>query len=90
MDDSSGAVVGNVSVYTTDHGGHSAEFYAERLCARLINVSKTAPEPIKAQALYYKDAMHLLILETLKSAMASERSTVMAEIQRNSWQVVKR
>lgn len=85
-----GAVVGNVSVYTTDHGGHSAEFYAEKLVKRLINVSKDAPEPIRAQALHYQHVMHVLVLETLKAAMASERSTVLAELNRSSFSLVKK
>lgn len=78
-----GLQVGKVDVFTSNHGGHPAEFYAEKLVNRLISVSDTAPEPIKAQALHYKDSMHKLILETIRSAMASERSTVMAEINRS-------
>lgn len=82
MDSQVGITVGNVSVVTTSNGGHKAEFYAERLLSRLISVSENAPEPIKAQALVYRDQMHKVILETIKSAMASERSTIMAEIKR--------
>ena len=73
-------LVGKFEVYTSNNGGHPAEFYAEKLCNRIITVADTAPEPIRAQALHYRDTMYLLILETIKSAMASERSTVMAEI----------
>lgn len=80
--DGFGASAGTVSVFTTNNCGHSADFYADRLINRLIKVSDTAPEPIKAQALNYRDAMHIIILETIKAAMASERSTVMAELNR--------
>ena len=72
--------VGKFEVFTTNNTGHSAEFYAEKLCNRIISVSETAPEPIKLQALYYRETMHTLILETIKAAMASARTTVMAEI----------
>lgn len=88
--DTTGAIVGSVSVHTSSHGGHSAEFHAERLVKRLINVSKDAPEPIRAQALHYQHIMHVLVLEALKAAMASERSTVLAELNRSSFSLVKK
>lgn len=75
--------VGKFEVHTTTNGGHPAEFYADRLVNRLISVSANAPEPIKAQALLFRDSMYTLTLETIRTAMASERSTVMAEINRS-------
>jgi hypothetical protein len=65
--------VGNVTVVTTSGGGPSPEYFAERIMAHLIFVGDNAPEPIKAQALAYRDNMHAVILEGIKRAIASDR-----------------
>lgn len=75
-----GTKVGNVFVHTADNGGHPPEFYAERLVERLISISDNAPEPIKAQALQFKNSMYLLILDTLNRSAASERSRLAHEL----------
>lgn len=66
--------VGDYLVATTSNGGHSAEFYAETLVNKIIFVSQNAPEPIKAQALIYKDSLYKVVLDTIQRALASERS----------------
>jgi hypothetical protein len=66
--------VGGVTVVTTTSGGHTPEFFAERIVARLIAVSETAPEPIKAQALAYRDSMHAIVLDGIKRAIQSDRA----------------
>ena len=66
--------VGNVMVATTVDGGHPPEFFAERIVARLMSVSETAPEPIKAQALAFRDQMHAIVLDGIKRAIASDRA----------------
>lgn len=76
----SSMAVGSVAVHTADNGGHSPEFYAERLVERLISISEAAPEPIKAQALMFKDSMYLLILDALKRSAVSERSSIAHEL----------
>lgn len=88
--DQSGAVVGSVSVYTSSNGGHTAEFYTQRLLDRLIHIADTAPEQIKEQARHYRATMEILILQTIKSAMASERSTVLAEQRRGGFHLTNK
>jgi hypothetical protein len=75
---STGASMGQVGVATTSGGGHSLEFFAERIVARLISVSETAPEPIKAQALHYRDQMLVIVLDGLRRAQASDRAYLFA------------
>lgn len=69
-----GMMIGPVRVETSQHGGHSLEFYADTLTDRIITVSSMAPEPIKAQALQYKDSLRGLILDTLKRVVISDRN----------------
>lgn len=66
--------VGQVKVYTTQNGGHPPEFFAERIMAKLFAVSNTAPEPIRAQALAFQEAIHSVILDGIKRAIASDRA----------------
>lgn len=66
--------VGTVSVVTTSNGGHPPEFFAQRIVDRLIQISDTAPEPIKAQALAYRESMLAVVLDGVKRAIASDRA----------------
>jgi len=70
----SGSSVGNVMVATTSNGGHSPEFFAESIVRRLIIVGDQAPEPIRAQAYAYRDAMQAIVLDGIRRAIASDRA----------------
>ena len=72
--DSAGAEVGLVTVTTSQDGGHSLEYFAELIVRRLIYVGDGAPEPIKAQALAYQDALYAVVLDGLQRAIASDRA----------------
>jgi hypothetical protein len=72
--DPTGSGVGNVMVATTSNGGHPPEFFAERIVERLIKVGDHAPEPIKAQAYAYRDAMMVIVLDGIRQALASDRA----------------
>jgi hypothetical protein len=66
--------VGSVTVFTTTGGGHPPEFFAERIVDRLIAVAETAPEPIKAQALAFRESMFAIVLDGVNRAIASDRA----------------
>lgn len=68
-----GSSVGNVTVVTTANGGHPPEFFAERIVDRLIFVGENAPEPIKAQALAYRERMLAIVLIGIKTAIEHDR-----------------
>jgi hypothetical protein len=69
----SDAAVGNVRVVTTSNGGLPPEHFAERIVERLIFIGDELPEPIKAQALAYRDSIHAIVLDGIKRAIASDR-----------------
>jgi len=73
---------GTVGVVTTNNGGHSPEFYADRIVDRLIYVSDNAPEPIKAQALAYRESMRAIVLDGIKRAILSDRATQLHRLER--------
>jgi len=74
------ATVGNVSVHTTRNRGHSAEELTDMALDKIIYVGGNMPDPIKAQALAYKDGLRDILLFYMRQAMLSERVTMRAEL----------
>jgi hypothetical protein len=62
-----GIAVGKVDVVTSNHGGHSPEVFAKMTVDKLMEIADTAPEPIKAQALAFRDQIVWVVLEGIKS-----------------------
>ena len=70
------ANVFKVDVATTTSGGHPPEFWARRCVERLIQISNSAPDPIREQARAFQRGMEEVILTHLKCAIQSDRTTV--------------
>ena len=47
---------------------------------KIMRVGDTAPEPIKAQALAYRDNLRTILIFYMRQAMLSERVTVRGEL----------
>lgn len=75
-----GASIGQVTVATSSNGGHSPEFWAERVIARLISVSETAPPEIRDQAIAYRETLLQTVLAGMKRACLSDRTTVIVAL----------
>ena len=75
-----GTDVGNVMVHTTQNRGHSAEELTEMALDKIIFVGKEAPEPLREQALAYRDNIRSVLLFYMRQAMLSERTTMAAEM----------
>lgn len=71
-----GALLGSLEVVTTVNGGHKPEFWAERACAKIMDIADTAPMPIREQAIAFKQRMEQVILYYMRQAIASDRTTV--------------
>ena len=69
-----------VSVQAEINRGHSVEFYADRICGKLLHVSDTAPVEIRAQALAYQERIRDVVLDGLQRAVMSDRTTVAARL----------
>jgi hypothetical protein len=66
--------VGSVTVVTSSNGGHSPEYFAERIVSRLIVIGDNAPQPIRDQALAFREQMLVIVLEGIRRAIASDRA----------------
>jgi hypothetical protein len=65
-----------VGVETSDNGGHSPEFWAKRAADRIVQVAENAHPAIREQALAYKAAIEVVVLEHINRAIKCDRSTV--------------
>lgn len=74
--DPGAAATMRVDVATTNDGGHPPEFWSRRCVERLIQISDTAPAPIREQALAFRDHMEHVVLIHTKRAIQSDRTTV--------------
>ena len=68
--------VGDLGVKTTHGRGHTAEEVAEMATNKLISVSDTAPEPIKAQAHAFKNSCHFIIAYYMREAIKNHMCTI--------------
>lgn len=72
--------LGNVSVLTSDHGGHSVDEISELLLRRIISVAETAPPAIRAQAVEFQDSLRALIRHYMAEAVRSDRLTMTTKL----------
>tara|TARA_R100001163_G_scaffold64312_1_gene58248 strand:+ start:2254 stop:2541 length:288 start_codon:yes stop_codon:yes gene_type:complete len=77
------AQVGNVNVSTSNEGGLTDEQISELALEKICKVSETAPEPIKQQALAYKDNLKQILLYYVKLAKKEERATIVNILDKN-------
>jgi hypothetical protein len=68
--------LGKVMVSTTDNKGHDPEFWAERATQKICDISETAPDHVRQQALAFQDYIYKVILESMKNAIISDRTTL--------------
>jgi hypothetical protein len=72
--------VGSVMVHTTENRGHSADELAEMALDKIIYVGQEVPEPIREQALAYREKLRGILVFYMRQAMLSERVTMKADI----------
>lgn len=67
--------VGDIKVWVGKPGkGHPPEFWAERAAEKIMAVGMNAPEPIRLQALAFREQIQYVILGAVNSAIAEQRS----------------
>lgn len=75
-----GGGIGPVSVVTTENRGQSPEEVAERCLAKLMYISKDAPDAIRQQAEAYRAHMYWVLVQYMREAVKSDRTTLCAEL----------
>ena len=75
--------VPDVSVYTSNNGGHTNEQLVEMALAKLINISEDAHPAIKEQAKAFRDKIAYVMLQYIALAKKEERATIMYTLEKN-------
>ena len=78
--------LGDVEVKTTDYRGHSIEEVAKMATDKLISVSDTAPEPIKAQAHAFKELCQKVIVYYMKEVVNNHICTICNQLEKQGQQ----
>jgi|TARA_Y100001949_G_scaffold172550_1_gene176741 hypothetical protein len=78
--------LGDLGVTTTDYRGHSIEEVAKMATDKLISVSDTAPEPIKAQAHAFKELCQKVIVYYMKEVVNNHICTICNQLEKQGQQ----
>ena len=77
----SSALIGHVNVLTSAPGrGWTPEEVGERCVDKLIQVADTAPQPIRDQAIAFREQARRLIVAGMHEAVRSSRTTMILQL----------
>ena len=74
------AGLGDIGVSTTEFGGHTPEFWAERLTEKIVSSSDSEDPYIKEQARAYRDMIYQVCLIYIKNALKSYKATLIQDL----------
>ena len=74
--------LGQISVATTVNKGHDPEFWAQAISDRVVSVGGNCHPAIAEQAEAFKEAVRATVLHYIKEAIKSDRTTLIAELER--------
>tara|TARA_R100001594_G_scaffold145976_1_gene196745 strand:- start:398 stop:688 length:291 start_codon:yes stop_codon:yes gene_type:complete len=74
--------LGDLGVKTTNYRGHSIEEVAEMATDKLVSVSDTAPEPIRAQAHVFRELCQKVIAYYMKEAVNNHICTICNQLEK--------
>tara|TARA_B100000424_G_C22634080_1_gene351140 strand:+ start:252 stop:542 length:291 start_codon:yes stop_codon:yes gene_type:complete len=78
--------VGAVSVATTENMGHDPDFWAEQATKRIVSIGGNCHPIIAQQAKVFRDAVLEQISYYMKEAIKSDRTTLIAELEKQGQQ----
>ncbi len=70
--------IGNVTVMTSDNGGHSPEQIADLALNKIMMVSENAPPVIRDQAIAHREKLREILIYYMNKMAQSERTTLWA------------
>lgn len=72
--------LGLIEAKTTNFGGHSPEFWAERLTEKIVSSSDSSDPYVQEQARAYKELIYKVCLIYIKNALKSYKATLIQEL----------
>jgi hypothetical protein len=80
MDVSFSAALGNLSVQVTNNRGFTPEELADQALDKILYVGENVHPVIRDQAVAFKEQIRSILIQYMKRAVASERTTVIAKL----------
>lgn len=74
------AEIGPVIVKTTHHRGFTPEEITDMIMDRIMFISDNAPMEIREQAKAFRDNIRAIIVDAMKQAVRSDRTTLTAKL----------
>ena len=74
--------LGSVMVETTQNKGHDPEFWAEQITKKICDISADAAPHVRQQAEAFRQQVYEVVLRGIKSAIASDRTTLSVILRR--------
>lgn len=68
----------DVEVATTNDGGLTPEYWADRATRHIVSVSDQAPQPIRDQAHAFRGLVENVVTHFMREAIKSDRTTLAA------------
>lgn len=66
----------DVEIHTTSYRGRTPDEIAEFCLRKIINIANDAPEPIKSQAVAFREALRPLLVYYMQQAINSNKTTL--------------
>ena len=79
-------VLGQVGITTTDGKGHDPEFWAEQATKKIVSIGGNCHPLIAQQAEAFREAVLQQISYYMKEAIKSDRTTLIAELEKQGQQ----
>lgn len=71
-----------VEVATTNDGGLTPEYWADRATRHIVSVSDKAPQPIRDQAYAFRNLVEQVVTHYMREAINSDRTTLAAQLRK--------
>jgi hypothetical protein len=82
-------MIESVKVLTTD-ASTSFDEIVDRCVSRIVSVSDTAPEPIRAQAIAFRSAVKMAVADGMRAAIRHDRGSAMHLLMTNGEEAEKK
>ena len=80
-----GMDLGSVKVSSTSHRGLDCEELADAAVAQIIHIGDNVPKPLRDQAIAYQNRVRQVIVNHLKQAVKSDRTTLTNELHKSGF-----
>lgn len=65
---------GDLTVETAKFGAHPPEWFAQKMTDKIIMVADSAPQPIRDQAMAFRESVYAISLHFVREAMKSAKA----------------